>query len=413
MEEKQRREMMLSYIPKEKRKIVKLKVNKKPKLKISEQDEMDPESDIFQVVHGIASIVPTYDYKESKNTEKVSKWIWTPFGSSARDDNLQLFHWRKASEDKDDYEFAKFNKCVDIQDYTDEEYNTYLTDPGWTKEETTYLMDLCKKFDLRFYVIFDRYEYPNHKRTMEDLKDRYYQLTKKLLNIRSQKNAELKPQLEYYNYDKNKEIERKKHLQMLYNRTKEQIEEENVLFLELRRRRLKEQEWLKERDNLLQLLNINNISVSTPVNKKKRNAHQMDQYDSPARNSTPIQQSSVTNPISITNNNLVSSPKHIPSAATTPTTTNNSNNKNSGNSTNRNSSHNRIKSSSTSPISAHSATHKGNTHNSSVVNGSTSSVSSVNERGTPKHHHNRNSNEDCNYYFYFTLLLYLYMYFYY
>jgi len=63
-------------------------------------------------------------------------------------------------------------------------------------------MDLCKRFDLRFYVIFDRYEYPNHKRTMEDLKDRYYQLTKKLLNLRSQKDSKLKQQLEFYNYDK-------------------------------------------------------------------------------------------------------------------------------------------------------------------------------------------------------------------
>jgi len=36
--------------------------------------ELDPESDIFQVVRGIASIVPTYDYKESKKMGKVSKW---------------------------------------------------------------------------------------------------------------------------------------------------------------------------------------------------------------------------------------------------------------------------------------------------------------------------------------------------
>jgi len=35
---------------------------------------MDPESDIFHVVHGVASIMPTYDYKESKKMGKVSKW---------------------------------------------------------------------------------------------------------------------------------------------------------------------------------------------------------------------------------------------------------------------------------------------------------------------------------------------------
>jgi hypothetical protein len=40
-------------------------------------------------------------------------------------------------------------------------------DPSWTKDETDYLFALCKKYDLRFVVIVDRYEYPGTTRSME------------------------------------------------------------------------------------------------------------------------------------------------------------------------------------------------------------------------------------------------------
>ena len=36
-------------------------------------------------------------------------------------------------------------------------------DNEWTKEETDYLLNLCRKYDLRFIVIADRYEYSNTK----------------------------------------------------------------------------------------------------------------------------------------------------------------------------------------------------------------------------------------------------------
>ncbi|KAH9730888.1 SWR1-complex protein 4 [Citrus sinensis] len=70
-----------------------------------------------------------------------------------------------------DYSFAKYNKSVDVVKYTDEEYEKYLTDPMWTKEETDQLFELCERFDLRFIVIADRFP---SSRTVEELKDRYY-----------------------------------------------------------------------------------------------------------------------------------------------------------------------------------------------------------------------------------------------
>ena len=37
-------------------------------------------------------------------------------------------------------------------------------DKDWTKEETDYLFDLVKEYDLRWHVISDRYDYVGGKR---------------------------------------------------------------------------------------------------------------------------------------------------------------------------------------------------------------------------------------------------------
>jgi hypothetical protein len=43
--------------------------------------------------------------------------------------------------------------------YNDEEYkNLIKREPGWSRQETDYLLELCARFELRFPVIADRYE---------------------------------------------------------------------------------------------------------------------------------------------------------------------------------------------------------------------------------------------------------------
>ncbi len=66
-----------------------------------------------------------------------------------------------------EYPFAKFNKKVNVIEYSDEEYEINLQDPGWSKEETDYLINMCRQYDLRFFVIYDRYEFPGRQRTIE------------------------------------------------------------------------------------------------------------------------------------------------------------------------------------------------------------------------------------------------------
>ena len=39
--------------------------------------------------------------------------------------------------------------------YTDFEYEKYLQDTNWTRQDTDYLLQLCNQYDLRFFKIYD------------------------------------------------------------------------------------------------------------------------------------------------------------------------------------------------------------------------------------------------------------------
>lgn len=54
-------------------------------------------------------------------------------------------------------------QTVQVPVYSEQEYQMYLHDDGWTKAETDHLFDLCKRFDLRFIVIHDRYDHQQYR----------------------------------------------------------------------------------------------------------------------------------------------------------------------------------------------------------------------------------------------------------
>ena len=83
-----------------------------------------------------------------------------------------------------EYPFAKYNIPSQVLTYSQDEYTRLLegtwflipcasqgltlSDSAWTKEETDYLFDLVREYDMRFFVIADRYEYPGGEpRTIE------------------------------------------------------------------------------------------------------------------------------------------------------------------------------------------------------------------------------------------------------
>lgn len=69
-----------------------------------------------------------------------------------------------------------------------------------------------------------------------------------------------------YAFDKSKEVERKNALIMLFNRTKEQVEEEEALFVEAKRIEMNEARLSRERESLLNSLKLEQIQPvpSTP-----------------------------------------------------------------------------------------------------------------------------------------------------
>ncbi|CAG7825556.1 unnamed protein product, partial [Allacma fusca] len=138
----------------------------------------------------------------------------------ARKDNAVLHHWRRATDENREYPFAKFNKIMPVPDYSDSEYGSFLSREGWTKRQTDYLFDLCRRFDLRFTVIHDRWEKDIYgQKTMEDLKERYYEVAGLLIKNRAEPSM---PEPKVFTYDAESERKRKEQLDRLWKRTPEQ-----------------------------------------------------------------------------------------------------------------------------------------------------------------------------------------------
>ncbi|KIJ70140.1 hypothetical protein HYDPIDRAFT_104810 [Hydnomerulius pinastri MD-312] len=185
------------------------------------------------------------------------KWEHRPFRNGARTDSLQLSHWVKANEPDGEYQFAKYNIQPTPYTYSQDEYTRFLEDKDWTKEETDYLFNIVQEFDLRWYVVHDRYEYSDGPtRAIEDLKDRYYSVCRKLIRNRPWAGDESSKSqlLNSYQFDKEREKMRKNYIASLEERTPEEIAEEEALFIELKRLEQNERKFKKERDDLLRTL---------------------------------------------------------------------------------------------------------------------------------------------------------------
>ncbi|CAG8533981.1 7735_t:CDS:10 [Ambispora gerdemannii] len=240
---------------------------KKP-MRIEKEKKPDGISrELFQLIGGpppVAFIKPAFKAKPNLRKKAVA-WNYRAFKNPARGDDLELRHWVKASEDENQaYRFNEFNKVINILDYTEQEYNNLLnSDPDWTKAETDYLFELCRNYDLRFLVISDRYEWPDKRRTMEDLKERYYFVMREVNTSRAGSGVGSKDNIaSMYNFDKAREIERKNNLQYLFTRNPDQIKEEEVLLQEYERIEQNEKKFSKERENLLKMLNFQDINPS-------------------------------------------------------------------------------------------------------------------------------------------------------
>ncbi|KAI7874500.1 hypothetical protein K492DRAFT_240809 [Lichtheimia hyalospora FSU 10163] len=218
--------------------------------------------DLYSLIGGappIAFVKPTFKAKYN-DKKKAASWVQQSFTNPARTDDLTLHHWIQESKINQEYPFSKFNRVIDVPDYSDEEYERHLIDSEWTKDETDYLFNLCRRYDLRFPVIQDRYDFPEKTRSIEDLKDRYYTVQRKLIKARphlpGEYHQDRQTLMQQYTFDKAKETERKEALIALFNRTKEEIEQEQALFVEARRIEMNEPKLAREREALLNALQL-------------------------------------------------------------------------------------------------------------------------------------------------------------
>lgn len=133
------------------------------------------------------------------SSKPARQWTWAPFSSSSRTDGALFRHWVRANVEYTDYPYAKFDIHLDPVTYTSEEYAPYLQSENWTKSETDKLMELARKYELRWAVIHDRWlDYyfsqeqgeTNVTRKVEDLQERYYSVAAILAQIRITQEAE-------------------------------------------------------------------------------------------------------------------------------------------------------------------------------------------------------------------------------
>ncbi|KAI1428614.1 hypothetical protein F5Y12DRAFT_675047 [Xylaria sp. FL1777] len=260
------------------------------------------------------AIVPeiaTFKKRRFGSRKPAARWEMSRFRNSARSDqSLQLRHWRKETEDQsratsqpqsdgqtpgengmevakktdviEDSGFAKFNVQVDVPQYSEDQYTSNLVNDDWTKDETDYLFGLARDFDLRWPIIWDRYDYtpgnvkeeedaddpdPNTAmipapkvRTMEDLKKRYYEVAAKMMAV--QKPVQYMTQAEFSlhetmaNFNPASETQRKKFAQDSLSRSTDEAREEESLLIEVRRIVARQQKLNQDRQDLYRRLDF-------------------------------------------------------------------------------------------------------------------------------------------------------------
>lgn len=184
--------------------------------------------------------------------KKVRKWKWTPFNNSARADGVQFCHWQRITDEPKEYPFAKLNRKLNIPNYTLNEYNTHLRmNTKWNKAQTDHLYELAQHFDTRFVIMADRWDRDKFGiKTVEDLKERYYEVIGILQKLRGGATGDKK----IYVFDAEHERKRKEQLKKLFERTQTQIEEETMLQNEMRKIEARKKEREKKTQDLQKLI---------------------------------------------------------------------------------------------------------------------------------------------------------------
>ncbi|KAK4042605.1 hypothetical protein C8A01DRAFT_13769 [Parachaetomium inaequale] len=271
------------------------------------------------------AIVPDVSFFKKRrfaSRKPATRWELKAFTNSARGDDgtLVLRHWKRKTEhgappepmqngeprptedgvdgeskdDKpEDSSFAKFNVRVPVPQYNEDQYRANLQSNDWTREETDYLLELAQDFDLRWAIIWDRYEFipkppqeeeangtstavvPAQKaRTMEDLKARYYEVAAKMMAVQKPAQYMTRPEFELYeimqNFNAEQERKRKEFALNTMARSKDEAREEESLLLEIKRILARTERFNEERRELYNRLDY--PATDSDINSFKSSA---------------------------------------------------------------------------------------------------------------------------------------------
>jgi DNA methyltransferase 1-associated protein 1 len=249
----------------------------------------------------IAIVPEVTHFKKRRFTSRkpAAKWEMRSFKNSARaDSNFTLRHWRRKDEKqegnnesqeqtsqgdrpqppKDELEdsaFAKYNVQVSVPQYSEGQYQQSLQHVDWTKEETDYLLELAQDFDLRWPLIWDRYEWnppatngeadddgdeskaivpATRSRTLEDLKARYYEVASKMMAAQKPVQYMTQPEFSLHelmaHFNPQQEKLRKEFALNALTRSREEAREEESLLLEIKRILARSERFNDERREL-------------------------------------------------------------------------------------------------------------------------------------------------------------------
>lgn len=206
-------------------------------------------------------------------------------GENSNSNNNNNNNQEDAPRLETDYEYARFNVQPEGPEYDDETYEAHLRSEDWSKEETDYLVEMVREYYHRWAVVADRYDFQPpaqpeveaadageegvvaapaaaavvaKPRTMEDMKARYYQISAKLMELKtpiaSMTNAEFGLHEVLTRFDPDREKQRKKVAAALLERTADEIKEEQYLLGELQRINTNYEKLSAERDEVRQRL---------------------------------------------------------------------------------------------------------------------------------------------------------------
>ncbi|MCQ2821555.1 MAG: SANT/Myb-like DNA-binding domain-containing protein [archaeon] len=242
--------------------------------------------ELIKLIGGVPTLVSAETIKKHQTTCN-HKWVWSGFcpnkterrpGEESSASKLTLYHWLREEDVGKDYEYAKLNQQIEIIKFSENEYKTLIEphDTNWTYEETKYLWDLLELYDLRFIVVYDRYDTEKYKdRTIEELKDRYYSISKRILE--SRKIFDHPILRSGYNYEQ--ELKRRNYIERTMQKTNEEIMEDNKMIEDAMEVGKKLEEY-EEIENKMKLIKKDPSTgkVNLPLNPEKEEELSFEEY---------------------------------------------------------------------------------------------------------------------------------------